>query len=99
LLAERGYRVGLLACGAEGLHEAADEITSAGGEALPLEVDVADAGAVEGRAVEVGRRGIVRICSRCCARGWRAGMEAVVTARRAGLRTPPSVTCLSAGSP
>jgi NAD(P)-dependent dehydrogenase (short-subunit alcohol dehydrogenase family) len=52
LFAARGYRVALLARGADGLHAAADEITSAGGHALPLEVDVADAGAVDAAAAK-----------------------------------------------
>src|SRR4051794_7558546 len=50
LFAARGDRVALLARGAGGLHAAADEITSAGGHALPLEVDVADAGAAQAAA-------------------------------------------------
>jgi NAD(P)-dependent dehydrogenase (short-subunit alcohol dehydrogenase family) len=50
MFAARGYTVALLARGADGLDAAADEIASAGGEALPLEVDVADANAVEAAA-------------------------------------------------
>jgi NAD(P)-dependent dehydrogenase (short-subunit alcohol dehydrogenase family) len=46
LFGEHGYRVALLARGAEGLDGAAADITSAGGQALPLEVDVASAAAV-----------------------------------------------------
>ena len=50
LFGANGYRVALLARGAAGLDAAAEEITSAGGEAFPIEVDVADAGAVEDAA-------------------------------------------------
>jgi NAD(P)-dependent dehydrogenase (short-subunit alcohol dehydrogenase family) len=38
----RGAKVGLLARGASGLSAAADDVRAAGGEALPIEVDVAD---------------------------------------------------------
>jgi NAD(P)-dependent dehydrogenase (short-subunit alcohol dehydrogenase family) len=56
LFAARGYKVALLARGADGLDAAADEIISAGGEALPLEVDVADAAAVEAAANTVAAK-------------------------------------------
>ncbi|HEY3352857.1 MAG TPA: SDR family oxidoreductase [Polyangia bacterium] len=54
LFGERGYRVGLLARGADGLAAAREEIERAGGQALALRADVADAAAVEeaARAVE-----------------------------------------------
>jgi NAD(P)-dependent dehydrogenase (short-subunit alcohol dehydrogenase family) len=50
LFAARGYRVALLARGTEGLDAAAEEIGFAGGRALPVEVDVADARAVAAAA-------------------------------------------------
>src|SRR5215213_11786718 len=43
----RGARVGLIARNAEALEHAADEIRQAGGEALVLPLDVADAEAME----------------------------------------------------
>jgi NAD(P)-dependent dehydrogenase (short-subunit alcohol dehydrogenase family) len=43
---ERGAAVALLARGEKGLAGAADEVRAAGGEALPISVDVADPGAV-----------------------------------------------------
>ncbi|RZU54025.1 short-subunit dehydrogenase [Krasilnikovia cinnamomea] len=49
-LAARGDRLVLLARGETGLAAAADEVTRAGGTALPIAVDVADAGAVEAAA-------------------------------------------------
>jgi NAD(P)-dependent dehydrogenase (short-subunit alcohol dehydrogenase family) len=51
-----GDRVALLARGEEGLAAAAEEVRAAGGEALPLTVDVADADAVERAAAEVEER-------------------------------------------
>src|SRR4051812_25391172 len=49
----RGARVALIARGAAGLKAAAAEIRAAGGEALPLPLDVADADAVEAAAARV----------------------------------------------
>ena len=49
-LARRGMRVALLARGSTGLAAAADEIRAAGGEALPIETDVADYGQVDAAA-------------------------------------------------
>ncbi|KRV48431.1 short-chain dehydrogenase [Wenjunlia vitaminophila] len=54
--AARGARVALLARGERGLRGAADEVREAGGEPLPLQVDVSDADAVEGAAAEVEER-------------------------------------------
>ncbi|NGO09675.1 SDR family oxidoreductase [Streptomyces sp. HC44] len=51
--AARGDRVALLARGRDGLAAAADEVTRAGGEALVVSVDVADAKAVEDAAQQV----------------------------------------------
>jgi NAD(P)-dependent dehydrogenase (short-subunit alcohol dehydrogenase family) len=51
--AERGDRVALLARGREGLAAAADEVQRAGGEALVVPVDVADAKAVDDAAQRV----------------------------------------------
>ncbi|MGW0709556.1 SDR family oxidoreductase [Streptomyces sp. NPDC002643] len=51
--AARGDRVALLARGREGLAAAADEVERAGGEALVVPVDVADAKAVEDAAQQV----------------------------------------------
>ncbi|MFC3574271.1 SDR family oxidoreductase [Streptomyces yaanensis] len=51
--AARGDRVALLARGREGLAAAADEVRIAGGEALVVPVDVADANAVEDAAQQV----------------------------------------------
>ncbi|WP_432138122.1 SDR family oxidoreductase [Streptomyces sp. bgisy154] len=51
----RGAAVALLARGEEGLEKAAQEIRSAGGQALPLVVDVADPEAVDGAAEHVER--------------------------------------------
>ncbi|MGK4004006.1 SDR family oxidoreductase [Sorangium sp. So ce1036] len=53
--AARGARVGLLARGVDGLEGARREVEAAGGEALVLPVDVADAAAVERAAAEVER--------------------------------------------
>jgi NAD(P)-dependent dehydrogenase (short-subunit alcohol dehydrogenase family) len=55
-LAKRGARLGLIARGREGLQAAAAEVEAAGGEALVLPCDVADAAAVEAAAAEVERR-------------------------------------------
>lgn len=51
--AARGDRVALLARGRDGLAAAADEVTQAGGEALVVSVDMADAKAVEDAAQRV----------------------------------------------
>ncbi|MEU0057129.1 SDR family oxidoreductase [Streptomyces sp. NPDC006334] len=51
--AARGDRVALLARGREGLAAAADEVQRAGGEALTVGVDMADAKAVEDAAQQV----------------------------------------------
>ncbi|GAA2483490.1 SDR family oxidoreductase [Streptomyces longisporus] len=51
--AARGAAVALLARGQEGLEHAAQEVRAAGGRALPLAVDVADAQAVEDAAQRV----------------------------------------------
>ena len=51
--AARGDRVALLARGRDGLAAAADEVTQAGGEALVVSVDIADAKAVEDAAQRV----------------------------------------------
>ncbi|HEX2133597.1 MAG TPA: SDR family oxidoreductase [Actinophytocola sp.] len=51
-----GDRVALLARGDDGLFAAAGDVRDAGGEALPLTVDVADADAVEQAAAEVEER-------------------------------------------
>ncbi|MDG3010792.1 SDR family oxidoreductase [Rhodococcus sp. D2-41] len=53
MLGERGARVGLLARGEAGLDAAADEIRSAGGEALAIPTDVADPTAVEEAATRI----------------------------------------------
>ncbi|MCB0940486.1 MAG: SDR family oxidoreductase [Mycobacterium sp.] len=53
--AARGAHVALLARGQQGLDAAAAEVESAGGKALPLSVDVADADAVEAAAAEAER--------------------------------------------
>jgi len=49
----RGDRVALLARGEKGLDAAAEEITRAGGRAMPLPVDVADFDAVDAAAAKV----------------------------------------------
>jgi NAD(P)-dependent dehydrogenase (short-subunit alcohol dehydrogenase family) len=51
--ARRGWRVAMLARGEDGLDGARREVERAGGTALPLVVDVADADAVEAAAAEV----------------------------------------------
>jgi short-subunit dehydrogenase len=51
----RGARVGLLARGRDGLEAARREIESAGGSALVVPTDVADAGAVESAAADIER--------------------------------------------
>jgi short-subunit dehydrogenase len=48
--ARRGDMVGIIARGRAGLEGAADDVERAGGRALPLQVDVADADAVEAAA-------------------------------------------------
>jgi NAD(P)-dependent dehydrogenase (short-subunit alcohol dehydrogenase family) len=53
--AGRGDRVALLARGSSGLDAAADDVKAAGGEALPISVDVADAADVEAAAERVER--------------------------------------------
>jgi NADP-dependent 3-hydroxy acid dehydrogenase YdfG len=54
--AARGARVGLIARNEEALNAAADEVRAAGGEALVLPLDVADADAVERAAAAVVAR-------------------------------------------
>ena len=51
--AERGARVGLLARGREGLEGARKDVEAAGGKALAIPTDVADAQAVESAAQQV----------------------------------------------
>jgi NAD(P)-dependent dehydrogenase (short-subunit alcohol dehydrogenase family) len=51
-----GHRVALLARGEEGLAGAAEDVRAAGGQALPIAVDVADADAVERAADQVEER-------------------------------------------
>ena len=51
--AARGARVGMIARNEEALNAAAEEVRRAGGEALVLPLDVADAGAVEAAAARV----------------------------------------------
>ena len=51
--AHSGARIGLLARGMDGLLGAKEEIESAGGRALPIPVDVADATAVDAAAAKV----------------------------------------------
>ena len=53
LFARHGARIALLARGSEGLAEAAREVVAAGGEALPIATDVADAAQVEAAAERV----------------------------------------------
>jgi NAD(P)-dependent dehydrogenase (short-subunit alcohol dehydrogenase family) len=53
LLAERGMKIGLLARGRAGLQGAADDVRGLGGEALPIETDVADYAQVEAAADKV----------------------------------------------
>jgi NAD(P)-dependent dehydrogenase (short-subunit alcohol dehydrogenase family) len=52
----RGERVALLARGTDGLEGARRDVEAAGGTALPVPTDVADAGAVEAAAVAVEER-------------------------------------------
>jgi NAD(P)-dependent dehydrogenase (short-subunit alcohol dehydrogenase family) len=52
----RGARVALLARGEKGLHAAAQDVKSAGGQAMSLSVDTADAQQVEEAATEVENR-------------------------------------------
>ena len=54
--ARRGARIGLLARGVDGLEAARREVETAGGEAIVLPTDVADAAAVEAAADAVERR-------------------------------------------
>src|SRR5688500_9691752 len=54
--ARRGARIGLLARGRDGLEAAQREVEDAGGQALVLTVDVANAGAVEAAAASVEER-------------------------------------------
>src|SRR5437899_12676313 len=51
--AEHGDDVAVLARGRDGLEAAAKEVEAAGGRALPISVDVADAAAVEAAAAEI----------------------------------------------
>jgi NAD(P)-dependent dehydrogenase (short-subunit alcohol dehydrogenase family) len=53
LFGERGDRVGLIARGADGLDSAADEITRAGGAALPVTADMADYTQLEAAAEKI----------------------------------------------
>jgi NADP-dependent 3-hydroxy acid dehydrogenase YdfG len=55
-LAERRAKLGLIARNEEALNAAADEVRRAGGEALVLPLDVADAEAVERAAATVEAR-------------------------------------------
>lgn len=50
MLARRGMKIALLARGEAGLHGAAKEVEAAGGQALPIETDVADYEQVEAAA-------------------------------------------------
>src|SRR3546814_12089667 len=52
-LARRGWPVALIARGADGLEGARSEIGAVGARVLPIEADVADAGAVERAADRV----------------------------------------------
>ena len=52
---QRGAKVGLLARGEAGLDAAAEEVRQAGGTALALPTDMADADAVQSAADRVGR--------------------------------------------
>jgi NAD(P)-dependent dehydrogenase (short-subunit alcohol dehydrogenase family) len=54
--AERGWDVGLLARGRDGLDAAADEVVAAGGRALAIPTDVSNAEEVERAAEEIERR-------------------------------------------
>jgi len=53
--ASRGAHIGLIARGVDGLEAAQREVEAAGGRALVLPADVADAGAVEAAAATVER--------------------------------------------
>ena len=53
LFGQRGDRVGLIARGADGLDSAADEITRAGGSALPVTADMADYSQLEAAAEKI----------------------------------------------
>ncbi|MDQ1438957.1 MAG: hypothetical protein QOK43_2586 [Acidimicrobiaceae bacterium] len=52
-LADAGYDVGLIARGRAGLEAAAKEVEAAGGKALVIPIDVADAAAVDAAATQV----------------------------------------------
>jgi short-subunit dehydrogenase len=54
--ARRRARIGLMARGVDGLKAAAAEVRAAGGEALPLPTDMADADAVESAAEAIERQ-------------------------------------------
>lgn len=54
--AKRGAKIGLIARGIDGLEAAAREVHDAGGEALVLPADVADASAIESAADEVEKQ-------------------------------------------
>ncbi len=56
LFARRGARIGLIARGRDGLDGAAVEVEAAGGQALAIPADVADADAVEAAAAAVERK-------------------------------------------
>jgi NAD(P)-dependent dehydrogenase (short-subunit alcohol dehydrogenase family) len=58
----RGDRVALLARGEAGLDGARDDIRAAGGEALAVPVDVADAEAVDAAATTARRRSARSMC-------------------------------------
>ena len=53
LFGDRGDRVGLIARGADGLDSTADEITRAGGTALPVTADMADYAQLEAAAEKI----------------------------------------------
>lgn len=53
LLADRGIKIALLARGEAGLHGAAEDVRALGGEALPVETDVADYAQVEAAASRI----------------------------------------------
>ena len=53
--ARRGWRVALIARGVDGLHGAENEVRQAGGEALLVPTDVADAEQVEAAAERIER--------------------------------------------
>ncbi|HEX5515542.1 MAG TPA: SDR family NAD(P)-dependent oxidoreductase, partial [Gammaproteobacteria bacterium] len=55
-LAKRGCKIGLIARGAEPLEETRAMVAAAGGEAIALPLDVADASAVDAAAEQVETR-------------------------------------------